>query len=86
MTLNHDLFTKKVSSFCLLKNLSERLTGEFLLDTLILASTNTQYDKKWFIELQVQCMKIPSLEHVVYINCSECQNKNKKTICVHNMF
>ena len=86
MTLNHDLFTKKVSSFCLLKNLSERLTGEFLLDTLILASTNTQYDKKWFIELQVQCMKIPSLEHVVYINCSECQNKNKKTICVHNLF
>ena len=34
-------------------------------------------------------MKIPSSEHgennhVVYINCSECQNK--KTICVHNMF
>ena len=30
-------------------------------------------------------MKIPSSEHVVYINCSECQNKNKKqlvyTIC-----
>ena len=23
-------------------------------------------------------MKIPSLENVVYINCSECQNKNKK--------
>ena len=30
-------------------------------------------------------MKIPSSEQVVYINCSECQNKNKKqlvyTIC-----
>ena len=25
-------------------------------------------------------------EHVVYINCSECQNENKETICVHNMF
>jgi hypothetical protein len=25
-------------------------------------------------------------EHVVYMNCSECQNKNKKTIYVHNMF
>ena len=23
-------------------------------------------------------MKIPISEHVVYINCSECQNKNKK--------
>ena len=23
-------------------------------------------------------MKVPSSEHVVYINCSECQNKNKK--------
>ena len=31
-------------------------------------------------------MKIPCSEHVVYINCSEYQNKNKKTICVHNMF
>ena len=30
-----------------------------------------------FIEFRVQCMKIPSSEHVVYINCSECQNKNK---------
>jgi hypothetical protein len=25
-------------------------------------------------------------EHVVYINCSERQNKNKKPICVHNIF
>ena len=30
-----------------------------------------------FIELQVQCIKIPSLENVVYINCSECQNKKQ---------
>ena len=27
-----------------------------------------------------------SAEHVVYQNCSECQNKTKATICVHNMF
>ena len=53
---------------------------------LILASTNPQYDNRLFIELQIQYMKIASSEHVVYINCSECQNKNKKTICVHNMF
>ena len=36
-------------------------------------------------------MKIPSSEHCqnllcVYTNCSECQNKNKKTICVQNIF
>jgi hypothetical protein len=27
-----------------------------------------------------------SAEHAVYQNCSECQNKTKTTICVHNMF
>ena len=33
-------------------------------EALILASTNTQYDKRLFIELRVQFMKIPSSEHV----------------------
>ena len=28
-------------------------------------------------------MKTTSSEHVVYINCFECQNKHKKTIYVH---
>ena len=55
-------------------------TGKFFSETLILASTNPQYDKRLFIELQVQYMKILSQilssEHVVYINYSECQNKN----------
>ena len=38
---------------------------------------NPQYDRRLFIELQVQYMKIASSEHVVYIaNCSECQKKN----------
>ena len=55
-------------------------------EALIFASTNPQYDNRLFIELPVQYMKIPSSEHAVYINCFECQNKNKKTICVHNMF
>ena len=66
-----------------------KFTGKSFSEALILAcaSTNPQYDKRLFIELQVQYMKIASLKHVVYINCSECQNKNrKKTICVHNMF
>ena len=53
-------------------------TGKSFSEALILTSTNQQYDKRLFIELQVQYMKIASSEHVVYINCSECQNKNKK--------
>ena len=53
-------------------------TGKSFSEALILASTNPQYEKRLFIELQVQYMKIASSEHVVYINCSECQNKSKK--------
>ena len=56
--------------------------GKSFSEALILASTNPQYNKRLFIE--VQYMKIASSEHVVHINCSECQNK--KPICVHNMF
>ena len=39
-------------------------------EALIFASTNPQYDKRL-------SMKIASSEHVVYINCSEYQNKNQ---------
>ena len=53
-------------------------TGKSLSEALIFASTNPQYDNRLFIELRVQYMKITSSEHVVYINCSECQNKKKK--------
>ena len=49
--------------------------GKSLSEALFLASTNPQYDKRLFIELQVQYMKFASSEHVVYINCSKCQNK-----------
>ena len=66
-----------------------KCSGESLLEALILASTNPQYDKRLFIDLPVQYMKTTNSEHVVYINCFECQNKNKnknKTIYVHNMF
>ena len=58
-------------------------TGKSFSEALILASANPQYDKRLFIELQVQYMKIARSEHtqnmlrtyIVYINCSECQNK-----------
>ena len=39
------------------------LTGKTFSEAFILASTNPQYDKKLFIELQVQYMKITSSEH-----------------------
>ena len=48
-----------------------------MLEVLILASTNPQYGKRLFINLPVQYMKTTSSEHVVYINCSECQNKKQ---------
>ena len=53
-------------------------TGKSLSEAFILTSTNPQYDKRLFIDLSVQYMKTASSEHVVYINCSECQSKNKK--------
>ena len=52
-------------------------TGESLSEALILASINPQYDKRLFIDLPVQYIKTTSSEHVVYMNCSECQNKKK---------
>ena len=57
-------------------HLLEISTGKSLPEALFLASTNPQYDDRLFIELQVQYMKIPSSEQVVYINCFQCQNKN----------
>ena len=54
------------------------LTGKSLSEPIILASTNPQYDKKiihWFTS---SYMKTRNSEHVVYMNCFECQNKNKK--------
>ena len=52
------------------------VAGKSLLEALIFASTNPQYDKRLFIDLPVKNMKTTSLEHVVNINCFECQNKN----------
>ena len=59
------------------KNSEEFFTGKSFSEALILASTNPQYNKRLFIELRVQYMKITSSEPVVYINCSECQSKSK---------
>jgi hypothetical protein len=42
---------------------SDVVTGKSFSEALIFTSTNPQYDKRLFIELQVQYMKIPSSEH-----------------------
>ena len=62
-------------------------TGKSLSEAFFLTSTNPQYDKRLFIDLPAQYKKTTSSEHVEYINCSECQNKNK--LCTQlglNMF
>ena len=71
------MYRTKLSK-CVAKWHTALYTGNSFSEALIFASTNPQYDKRLFIELQVQYMKIASSEYVVFINCSECQNKNKK--------
>ena len=45
-------------------------TGKTFSEALILASINPQYDKRLFIELQVQYMMISSSEHVKDMFCT----------------
>ena len=69
------------------------LTGKSYSNVLILASTNPQYDKRFFIELQVQYMKIASSEHGENMGRTCCVHKlffafvlTFRTTYVHNMF
>ena len=59
-------------------------TGKSFSEALILASTNPQYDKRLFIDLRVQYMKIPNSEHVENMLCTSVLTF--RTIYVHNMF
>ena len=69
-----------------LKNLVTPLygTGKSLSEALIFASTNPQYDNRLFIELQVQYMKIPSL-NLGRTCCLQKLFLTFRTIFVHNM-
>ena len=60
-------------------------TGKSLSDALIFASTNPQYDHRLFIELQVQYMKISSL-NLGRTCCAQKMFLTFRTIFVHNMF
>ena len=61
------------------------VTGKYLSEALILASTNPQYDDRLFIELQVQYMKIPS-SNLGRTCCVQKLFLTFRTIFVHNMF
>ena len=60
-------------------------TGKSFSEALILASTNPQYNKRLFMELQVQFMKIPSSEHGESMLCADLF-LTSRTISVHIMF
>ena len=60
-------------------------TGKSLSKALIFPLTNPQYDDRWFIELQVQYIKIPSSN--MGRRCSvQKLFLTFRTIFVHNMF
>ena len=61
------------------------ITGKSLLEALIFASTNPQYDHKLFIVHENCKLRIPA-EHVVYTNYCFCFVLTFRTILVHNMF
>jgi hypothetical protein len=60
-------------------------TGKSLSEALIFASTNQQYDNGFFIELQVQYMKIPS-SNLGRTCCVQKLFLTFRTIFVRNMF
>jgi hypothetical protein len=60
-------------------------TGKSLSEALIFASTKTQYDDRFFIELQVQYMRIPS-SNLGRIGCVHKLFLTFRTIFVHSMF
>ena len=54
-------------------------------EVLIFASTNPQYDDRLFIELQVQCMKIPSSEHGENTLCTEIVFDTQNNFCTKHV-
>ena len=61
------------------------LTGKSLSEALIFASTNLQYDDRLFIKLQVQCMKLPSLEHGESMLCAEVVFDIQNNLCTQHV-
>ena len=65
------------------------LTGKSLLEAFILASTNPQYGKRLFIDLQVQYMKTASSEHEENMLCAKIvlnvKTKTKNNLCTQHV-
>ena len=60
-------------------------TGKSLSEALIFPSTNPQYDNIFFIELQVQCVKIPSSEHGENMLCTEIDFDIQNNLCTQHV-
>ena len=52
-------------------------TGKSLSEALIFALTNRQYYDRFFIELEIQYMKIPSSEHGENMLCAKRRASDK---------
>ena len=61
------------------------ITGKSLLEALIFASTNPQYDDRLFIELRVQYMKIASSEHAQNMVCTKIILKVRNNFCTQHV-
>ena len=68
-----------------LSTLNANFTGKSFSEALIFASTNPQYDKRLFIELQVQYMKIPSSEHGVNMLFTEIVFDIQSNFCIQHV-
>ena len=64
-------------------------TGKSLSEALILRSSNPQYDKRLFIDLQVQYMKTASSEHGEKMLCAKIvlnvKTKQKTNLCTQHV-
>ena len=59
--------------------------GKSFSEELILVSSNPQYDKRLFIELQVQCMKVASSEHGENMLCTEIVFDIQNNLCTQHV-
>jgi hypothetical protein len=82
---NDSVYSMRIAPFNQLLNIHLYVTGKFLSEALIFASTNPQYDDRLFSELTVQYMKIPS-SNLGRTCCVQKLFLIFRTIFVRNMF
>ena len=72
-------------SICVFTEESVFVTGKYLSEVLIFASTNPQYDDRLFVEIQVQYMKISSSEHGENMLCTEIVSDIQNNFCTQHV-